>query len=120
MELAQTVPADPEAFNDAIEVALVHGHESNEAIDALLLHYEAETKRLHAIRGLRSKRPTLHAVPNDYTAKEAAAILGLAKSDGEPTDAGYRVIGEIGYKAGREWRVEPKALDAYRAKGGKR
>ena len=32
MGLAQTVPADPDAFNNAIEVALAYGNDSNEAI----------------------------------------------------------------------------------------
>ncbi len=121
MGLAQTVPADPDAFNNAIEVALAYGNDSNEAIEADLAYLEAERTRLLAVRSRGSARGTLRPVPaSPLTAREAAAVLRMAKSDGEPTEAGYRVIRKIGYRAGARLYVKPDALEAFQRTGGER
>jgi hypothetical protein len=113
-------PASAEAYNRYIDLALLADRtadEESDYIDAGIAHFEAELARLGSDRSTASSTTP---VQTDLTAREVAAQLRMAKSDGEPTEAAYRIISQIGYRVGREWRVQISALDAYKAKGGNR
>jgi hypothetical protein len=80
-------------------------------------------------RALRIEHPAIDellggalAYAPDFTAKEAATIVGMLGADGNPTDAFYRLAREKldAYDTPSGKRIPRTSLDAFRERGGSR